>query len=329
MLAVARSREISPLPTPLPIGISRKVLLSFYLLVPGLFAVFLADKFLLEGRIKPYLEFSGLIRSVYLLVPFPHILASFFSFGDTDYLKFYRKKLALGIPLILGGSFFLLQFISIATFEPIFRSLTFFHVITQQVGITGLLLGNRSRYFTLWKWSIIAVGIIAGHCLFPSAIVTNLIPYPLLLSFVVAGNLVCLVLTFLVAREGSNSLGKMYTWANWAMLVAVGTCAWQNYFLIGYLIPRSIHDLTAFCFYVSHDQNRSFNEPRNYFYNLFSFLRLPVAILCPLISIGIVLALSTNFTIYAVVVAFSLCHYYIESFIWKPGTVHRSFIRMT
>lgn len=102
-----------------------------------------------------------------------------------------------------------------------------------------------------------------------------------------------------------------------------------GYSLFVILIPRVIHDVTAYIVYITHDRNRNKHEPVNSIYRLTSFTRLSPVILLPLLSIGFAFVL-TSYRQYALIsiliLTMSFLHYYFEGFIWRGANPHRRYV---
>jgi uncharacterized membrane protein len=123
-------------------------------------------------------------------------------------------------------------------------------------------------------------------------------------------------------------------------------------FLAGYplfaiLIPRFLHDLTAFTFYVSHDRNRAIAGKRNVLYRPFPRGKIWWLLTLPFIAVGLSAALErgadevVNGILDAAlgvridrpvslgVVGFlALLHYAFESFTWKRSSPYQSFVNL-
>ena len=103
-----------------------------------------------------------------------------------------------------------------------------------------------------------------------------------------------------------------------------------EYSMLALALHRVIHDITAYIFYASHDQNRYIEKPTNIIYRLgYKVTRLPVLLLSPIISIGFAYLVQFNTQIgsfVTVLVFVSVMHYYNEGFMWKRNSLHRRYI---
>jgi hypothetical protein len=143
-------------------------------------------------------------------------------------------------------------------------------------------------------------------------------------------------------------LGVIFLWAN-TLLVMVSLFVYsQEYYFLAILMPRLVHDMTAYSFYVSHDVNRHGENPQNALFRLANRCHLPVALVLPLLSFLLTFLLQSygdewvNFILQtlfstqvykAITVGLigylALMHYYTESFVWAAGSPLRRYIRFS
>lgn len=95
------------------------------------------------------------------------------------------------------------------------------------------------------------------------------------------------------------------------------------------LIPRVIHDVTAFVFYIAHDHNRNLGVSQNAFYALFRPSKIPTYVVGLLVAIVI----ANVFTEMpglgygaSIVLGLLFFHYYSEGIIWKRKSIDRRFV---
>lgn len=252
----------------------------------------------------------------------PHIFASLFTFLDRDYLVAYRERLMVSVPLIVvamvaipfvfGGSLFRLM---VAVY-------TVFHLVSQQTGIAAMVARSKSGVYQAWKWlSFIAVLMISivAQADFPTL-------HRMLQVALPAFILVYGALTLLACRQSKTRVGVGYIAANSLMIVICYGLALVNLPFFVILIPRVVHDVTAFFFYISHNTNRNREQSFNWVSRLRKWLRLPEYVFTPLLGI-LCTALATATLgegIFFVVVFLGLLHYYWEGVMWKQGSLHRA-----
>ena len=122
--------------------IPRKIFLFAYLIVPLLVAVVLLDTYYLDAVLRPYLGIGALFIPIYIFIfDLPHIMASFFSFFDREYVSYYKKHLFFYLPGLLIATALLL-FVNYELGLVFYLVNDLWHGIRQKVGI-ALILGAR------------------------------------------------------------------------------------------------------------------------------------------------------------------------------------------
>lgn len=137
-----------------------------------------------------------------------------------------------------------------------------------------------------------------------------------------------------VYLQAETEIGKRSVLANAAMIASILILYSLGYSFFLILIPRVIHDLSAFVFYTAHDLNR--NQPStartpNLIYRAFVSCGIPMKWLSPAVAIAIAFPLTYYFQqdvpwAYRAAVALTLFHYYTDRFVWKNGSPQRRFI---
>jgi uncharacterized membrane protein len=262
----------------------------------------------------------------------PHIVASFQTSCDAEYLSAYRLHVlrVLGIFMLpfalyqigMPGSWILLAF----------SLLTVYHVIAQQYGIAFAAARLRPSALTsACKWSTVALGIIAymqaylGPEPAGGSLLAELFAAPLLAVILVTGGT-------LVWRARSQRAGAALLALNLFLFVLAIVLVFSTPFVLaGLMLVRILHDATGFVAYIRHDTQRNREQRKNILYRAFPFL--PIWFLNPVLAIAIAAALTRlaqdlSFVAW-LVIGISLAHYYIESFIWKRGTPHRQHFSMS
>ncbi len=313
--------------------INPKVLLAIYSVMPLSLLFIAADSFVLNGHIKVSLPVDPRVYAWFvILFMVPHIIASFFSFADKEYLEYYKPRLLRGaqIAVILG---IFLPAIAGATILPIlaFATYTMIHVFMQQSGVSKSLMKNSAPAHVYWQWLGIAIStVIYSYLLIPMPWLDKIGGYSNLIkavSVLVLG--IYSLLAINIARQSRTKLGKVYFWGSHSMPILGALYIVSGYPILALLIPRIIHDLTAYTFYITHDNNR-FNETKsNVLYRATSGIKLPVYLASPLISILLTFAIAKfNSSALAVVLTcIFFLHYYTESMIWKRDSLHRTQIK--
>lgn len=315
-------------------------LLALYAVIPVSLALVLVDTLLFDGRaVRQHIPIDPMHWPFWTVIfGLPHIVASFLTMADTEYLSHYRRSLSL--PLI---GFAVLTSLLVFGPQPLGQQslfvflafYTIYHVLAQQLGLTLMMMGvPPSGVFKLWKWLSILCGFVIyitvytagslGHEVFAGV---SAFEFLMILAGLMCAAVV--VLAVHLTRAARNRIGVWYLWGNVAMLTSVLLIHEIGYTLFVILIPRVIHDVTAFMIYITHDTNRNRAAPVNLMYRLTHFSRLPPIVVLPAASIGIAYVL-TSLQDYRLAVVFALTitfvHYYFEGFIWRGGNPHRQHI---
>lgn len=328
------------------LSVSFRLLLSLYAIIPVCFLLQLLDVYFWHGGLQEKLPNSPTQFLLFQIIfGTPHIVASnILLVSNGEYLKFYQKKIiwmTLGLAVFFGlGSLFIpyrVLYVAVACW-------TVYHVLKQQLGVArGVCsLSSRSFYILLW------LSVTAGIFIYIGIFLKNVLDIQQTHWVQQISAVLCIAL-FLAAlvyqRSASSFFGKWFLWAN--VLLVLGSYYFyiQQYYFFAILMPRLVHDATAYIFYVTHDYNKHHQHPQNALYryaarcNIHTFIVLPVCSLFlafVLQSYGdIAVNFITNvlFSINAGKVItvgllgyLALMHYYTEAFTWKFNSPYRQFI---
>ena len=152
----------------------------------------------------------------------------------------------------------------------------------------------------------------------------------------------------LCQRYVHTRFGKYFLWSNSLLIVSSFYMYIQQYYFLAILIPRLVHDATAYVFYLAHDYNKHHKKPQNTLYKYAARCNLHVFLVLPIMSFVLTYLLQaygdqlvniiTDFffgtEIYKAITLgligyLSLMHYYTESFTWQAGSPLRRYIRFT
>ena len=259
----------------------------------------------------------------------PHVIASGVNLIDSEYIRFYRKKMLIGIPLSVFTFSTVWALFGIPAVYVSDMVLASYHGAAEQSGIARMFIKSGSSFFLLWRGLLILIlTVFYSLFFFEKQIPGWMIPH------VDSGILVILILLLITSwrlgRDSKTRFGFQYLW------VITFSAGLGMFFLqIGYgfftvLMYRMIHDLSSFAFYVNHDQNRNSEKPKNIFYRFTAPLGLPVYILLPAISIAFAFPLTLFegrlLWVLGLSKIISFFHYYIEGVVWKRDSLHRQFV---
>jgi hypothetical protein len=310
-----------------PITISPKWLLSIHACVFVAICLALVDSLLLGGMLKRALPNDPNDFIIfYTLFTLPHIIASFFCFFDTEYREHYGAKLLTGAQLCFVSMIILSLFGKDRAFY-ILAALTMTHVLFQQVGVAKSLMRVSSKQLTLWKWLAAAISTIIYIDLYTSfSINKSSLRAPTVILMLVLS-----VLAAKIAKSSKTQVGAKYFWMTHIMAISSIAFYWFDYSVLAIAVPRIVHDLTGYMYYVAHDHNRYLRSPTNLLYRTLNKVSVPVILASPLLSVGFASILQyksfagfllplTTFLI--------LLHYHTERYIWKSGSLHRQQIKI-
>lgn len=308
------------------INISYKLLLTICGIAPLFFLIVIIDMMFLDGVIKPYVSLSVLGLFIYLFIfELNHIIASFLSFADREYISFYKKKLFIRLPIIIAIGF------AIAYINPplgLSAAALYlaYHVVAQQTGITKMIMGSKHILHDTWKMlAFFNVSVLFIH-LFqfpPFAEILN----PHIDTLLTSSIAIFLIVSLLIYKDIEKVVAKKFFLATTFIFLSSNFFFFTGYLFFAVFVLRFTHDIIAFTFYMVHDNNRNLGTIKNTMYKLLAPLQIPIMILVPLIAILISYVVRFEFGLYPNIIyfliLFGVTHYYIEAFMWKYDSIHR------
>lgn len=319
-------------------AVSLSSLLFVYAIIPLALGVVWADQTVWNQAVRFNLPFIPEAWVVWIyLFGMPHVVASMHTLADREYLSFYGAKLFWLVAFFLALPIVVTQAVGATAMFLIFTAFIVYHTVAQQYGIAFAALRQKPTVVhTIWKWS--AVGV--GAALF-AMIYTR--PFPLALQTASEGRAVLLWIAgillaanvlagaALMRSARGNRVGIQHVAVCTAMMVTEVILFVQGYFALVVILGRVIHEFTAWHIYATHDRNRNLREAPNLLFRAFRVTGIPVYLLSIILAFAVGIALTyglLQFTATAsLLVSVSLIHYYIESFLWKSGSIHRRHLR--
>jgi hypothetical protein len=328
------------------LAVSFRFLLSLYAIVPLCLLLQLFDQFGFDYRLREMLPSSPSHFLLFqILFGTPHIIASNLLIGShADYLASFKRK-------IIGMTIFIIAFFGIGSLFIPYRVLyvitacwTVYHVLKQQHGIAKAVcrLPNRAFYIQLWLSVSAGIFIYMGIFLKDSLTAEQADEVLWVASILTVA---LLVSTVIFQKYVPSRFGQCFLWANTLLVAGSWYLYGQHYYFLAILMPRLVHDITAYSFYVSHDVNRHGKQAQNSLHRLASICGLPAAVVLPLLSFLLTyllqaygddlvnLIMQTLFAtqIYKAVTLgllgyLALMHYYTEAFVWSAGSPLRRYI---
>lgn len=328
------------------LAVSFRVLLSLYAIVPLCVLAQLLDQFVFHSALREMLPSSPNHFLLFqILFGTPHIIASNLLIAShSDYLVAYKNKL-------IGMTIFIIAFFGVGSLFIPYRVLyiltacwTVYHVLKQQHGIAKAVCRLPNWAFYLQLWLSVGAGIFIYMGIFLKNDLTVeqadwvLRVASILTVALIASTLIC-------QKQVPSHFGLWFLWANTLLVASSWYVYSQHYYFLAILMPRLVHDISAYSFYVTHDVNRHGHQPQHALYRLASACHLPVAVVLPLLSFLLTyllqahgddlvnLVMQTLFAtqIYKAVTLgllgyLALMHYYTEAFVWSAGSPLRRYI---
>ncbi len=343
------SAQIVPQPATQPnvsMRVSFRVILALYSIIPICIILQLLDVSVWDHFLQANLPVSPSHFILFqVLFGTPHILASFILITtNVDYFKYYQKRIILmsiALAVVFGvGS----QLISYRVLYIMVASWTVYHVLKQQHGIARGICRLPKFNYHLLLWLSVASGIFIYIGIFLHLSLTT--PQTYWVKIVSGALCVFLIVcTIISSRVVQSGFGQLFMWANSFLVIASFYLYLQEYYFLAILVPRLVHDATAYLFYVTHDYNRHHDLPQNFIYCYTERLNIPIVIVLPVLSFLLAFILQAygndifkkitgvlfgyeiyNFVTLGVLGYLALMHYYTEAFTWKKDSPYRKYI---
>jgi hypothetical protein len=300
-----------------------------YAVVPFVLVIVLAN-WLIGWNLQETLPTSTASLIIFgLIFENPHIIASNLGLMNREYLKFYRRKLIIGVVLLIAVSLSLLIVAGERGFFTFFYTWTIYHVVRQQVGMGKLLNKQPSRLYEIWGWMYLAgsLAVAIGVGFFRDSMIS--VPGDIVRTSIYLISVATIAMGTIVFFRLKSRPGRYYLLANQLLLVSVVICYLQQIPLFAVLLPRMVHDISAFMIYISHDTNRNLERPKLFLYRATQTI-MPIwtALLLVSVSWGAVVTYSGLKVLFWIAVSLALMHYMTEIFIWKHGSLHRRYIHI-
>ena len=331
------------------LAVSFRLLLGLYSIIPICLVLQLIDRYYWGGYLQQALPTNPRYIILYLMISgTPHIIAStILMTSNTEYFKLYRLKIvlmSLALAVFFGIGSHILSYQVLYVFVA---SWTVFHVLKQQHGIArGICrLSNLQFYVQLW------LSILAGILIYIGIFMKNSLQPEDLELIKQTAAVLCVILaisTVINQRTLPTAFGKVFLWANSLLVLSSYYLYINEYFFLAILVPRLVHDATAYIFYVTHDYNRHHDLPQNLIYRFAGKLKINIFIVLPVISFALAFALQQYGDYYFSAITeflfgaeirkaitlgllgyLALMHYYTEAFTWKGGSPYRKYISFT
>lgn len=314
--------------TKYPYAIKPWMLFIPYLIVPIILILVLANYLGGWGLQKVLPQSAEQVFLLGIIFENPHIIASNIMLLDKDYLHYYRRPLIVRLSLVAIVSAGLALTLGMRAFFTFFYGWTIYHVARQQIGLGKMLNRQPSRLYELWGWVFLASSLLiafgVGYFRAEDVPISGDLTRTIILSAVAAS---CLLGIFVASRL-SGRQGRRFIFANIGLLVTAALCYLQGMPLLAILLPRIVHDTSAFIIYINHDTNRNSPKPRHFLYRITTaYAPIWLTLVTVAILYGAVVTYSGYGWVIWVAIILTLAHYCTEAFTWKHGTIHRRYLK--
>jgi hypothetical protein len=281
--------------------ISKKMLLLPYLVVPFVIVLILLDYLFFSHRLQTLLLVQPvLVLLAGVLFGLPHIVASL-------------------LPASLVAAILTVIVLPELAAYVLYTVLTLVHTIGQQAGLSRSGIRVSNQRYLVWRWS----STVTACCTVLSLAQAGSWKMPLLVIAVLALSVSSYCAIRLITEAG-GAKKAIYLVATQAMLVTSFTCFVTGYALLGVLIPRIVHDCTAFILYACHDNAHTLDSKNNFIYTKFNIKGKHVYWFLPLASV--ILAIFINMVGF-VMITVTYFHYFMEKTAWSRQSIHRSIVK--
>lgn len=311
--------------TPLPIR--RTGLLAVYGVVPVAGLLWLADVLSGSDQIRQWFPASPAAWPWYGLVfGMPHICASLVGLIDAKVIRHHRRELAISL-VVAAASAALMMFVLPPPWGMrVLIVWTMFHVMGQQTGLALAMAGAGlvgTAVGSAWRWLLAGAASAFALAIGGEAMRDSLVTDPM--RWVQVSGVLMLVslpLAVLLHRKATRTPGgdSRMVLATQAMCFMSWLMAAQGYPLLAVLLPRLIHDATAFYFYIQY-AGSSAAASNPLLRTLRSARAWHRAGMLPL-GIGLALLLATMPPVVAL--GATVLHYCLERHFWRRGAPMRS-----
>jgi hypothetical protein len=300
-----------------------------YLIVPALLLLVGLDRTSLGGVLQESLPANPQQILLYALIfGFPHIVGSYGSLVDRQYIRHYKSHLLKGSVVALMVAIAVVKALPISAGALIFNTLTAYHTIGQQSGIARAFLRTGNTLYPYWRHCVTAVA-----CLLPTYMATHLGLLPN--EYIGALHLVLMLLSaaslglaLLISWQHRRVSGWQHMASTQALLLSCIFFVDSGYPALTFMAPQVVHDITAFTIYIKHDRARALSTANssNLLYRLLAPAPGHILWLLPVLSIAIG-AMLVQAGLDVVVVWMTMGHYLFEASLWKRGSLHRMYLQ--
>jgi hypothetical protein len=302
------------------------ILLAVYGVIPLAGLVWLIDALTGSGAVRHWLPASPTGWPWYgLIFGMPHICASLVGLLDVQVVRHHRRELALSLVVAMLSAWAMMFVLPSPWGVRLLIVWTMFHVMGQQTGLAlatsnaGLVDNGIGR---LWRFLLACAAASFALAIGGEAMHASLVREPAL--WVQASGLIMLAslpaALWLHRRTQFAGGDSRMILATQALCFASWLMVAQGYPLLAVLLPRMVHDATAFYFYAQYAGSPvARGNPLLRWLNTVRGWRRWV-----MLPLGVALALLLSLLPPVCALAATILHYCVERYFWRRGAPMRS-----
>lgn len=331
------------------LSVSFRLLLALYWIIPLALVLHGLDHLFWQDYLKNNLPSSPYHFVLFqILFGTPHIVASnILLVSNKEYLNHFRRQIimmtvAIAMAYLFGNMLLPYRFLYACV-----AGWTVFHVLKQQYGIARGVCQLPESVFKLLLW----LSVLAGLAIYLGIFLRSGLTVNEVFWIKRAAMLGCLLLVVAgVVNQhcATTTFGKQFYWANIFLVLTSFYLYMQEQYFMAILVPRFVHDATAYVFYVTHDYNKHRRQPQNALYRAAAKINCHIFIVLPVLSFALAFVLQAygdawvnwlaqhlfGVEFYKVItLAFlgylALMHYYMEGLTWQKDSPYRHHIAFT
>lgn len=328
------------------LAVSFKLILGLYSIIPLCLLLQGLDSLVWHDFLKTSLPSSPYHFVLFqILFGTPHIVASnILLASNSDYFKHYRNHIIL-VTMAIAFAYFVGQmFLPYRLLYATVACWTVLHVLRQQYGIA-----RGVCQLPVWLYTVLlTISVITGLAIYLGIFMrNNLEPEQAVwIKYIAGTGCVLLSITAIVFRNTvTHTFGQMFYWANILLVLTSFYLYSQEQYFMAILVPRFVHDATAYVFYVIHDYNKHNVVPKNWMYRAAKRCNIHIFWVLPIVSFALAFVLQAygdsaaawvtqhlfgveyaKMITIGVLGYLALMHYYMEAITWQKDSPYRDFI---
>lgn len=315
--------------------VSRKNLLLPYIIIPLACVILVIDSYVFNYQWQSSLPVNPELWFWWgLLFGYPHIVASVMTYADKEYIHHYHHHLRRAALVVILMAVFIPAVWGMEVTFVIYAFYTAYHVLMQQYGIGLMLLKKRNMlsYRIFCYASLVVFFGIYLEIMFWEDYVDLFEGYYDWFAIPACVGLCASAVFYFrhIKDQNIDNIAQLYFLGNMVMIPLCFIFTHVGYSILSVIVPRIIHDITAYMVYITHDSNRNSQINHNIIYSILKKLHLNAFMITIIVSFSMGAIFHSFEDVFLPVqilgMAIVYFHYYMEGIMWKKGTPHREYV---